>query len=210
MRLTEIMHAEPAARKPKPWLYVALATAAIPLAMAQFAWSQPASAPAEEMATRAPTDGVVSRVYVDPSAKSFGPEGEYKGKLFTVEIDYGLGLKSSHLLKEPVNFKVGDHITKGQLIEADAYSPNLTIDIGDPSTGASNGKSCIENRSCELTSSYMTSGKDGQVIASDMAELRIGQRVIHADLIYTWPDQKLAIAHGHVSIDDKGRALEGR
>jgi len=47
MRLSEIMHAAPAARKPKRWrLYAALAAALVPVAALQFAWAQQAAPPA--------------------------------------------------------------------------------------------------------------------------------------------------------------------
>jgi len=46
MRLQEIMHADPTARKAKRrWLYAALATALVPVAAFQFAWAQGTSAP---------------------------------------------------------------------------------------------------------------------------------------------------------------------
>lgn len=120
MRLNEIMHADPAARKPKRrWLYLGLAAAVVPVAMVQFAWAQetvPAT-PSPHAATSvfaAPVDG--------PISLGFGPRANpVNGEMaFHQGVDFPVPVGTA--VRTPADGKVSAVAKKwgyGEVVEID-------------------------------------------------------------------------------------------
>lgn len=148
MRLSEIMHGDPAARKTRPkWLLVGLFAGLLPIAAAQFVWAQgTAGAPG---LTVAPVEGPISSGFgprPDPvtGAISFHQGVDFPVAVGTpvhapgdgniaavyddpaygkvVEIDHGGGMKTrlAHLATATV--AVGDHVTAGQVVATSGNS----------------------------------------------------------------------------------------
>lgn len=150
MRLREIMHADPTARKPKPkWLCGLLAAALLPVAAAQFAWAQGDDAAAAARLTVMPIDAPISSPFgtrTDPLTLKLAfhqgvdftvPTGTpvhapADGKVVRAEEQPGWGLviqiihkgglatRYAHLDKAQVT--VGDHVKAGDVIATSGNS----------------------------------------------------------------------------------------
>jgi len=151
MRLREIMHADPSARKPKPkWLYGLLAAALIPVAVAQFAWAQgDVTAATNVKLTVMPIDAPISSPFgtrtdpltlkpafhqgVDFTVPSGTPvHAPADGKVVRVEEQPGMGLVVQLIHKgglatryahlDKAQVAVGDHVKAGDVIATSGNS----------------------------------------------------------------------------------------
>ena len=177
MRLTEIMHAAPSARKPKPWLYAGLAAAIVPLAFAQFAWSQGGhdtvltSEPIEALA-----DGTVTAVSYAPADGAAGRRDKT-----TVVIDYGDGVTGEFAAMGTSSFKVGDHVTAGQKLAEDGFPMTVTMEMCRQETATAD-KVCQLNLSSDA---WRSTDKDTNVMWGNVLAEGRG-RVIHADIAFIY------------------------
>ncbi|MEI9905277.1 MAG: M56 family metallopeptidase [Asticcacaulis sp.] len=131
MRLKEIMHAAPQTRKPKPWLYAAIAVAAVPLAFAQFAWSQGKLAEIRnDEAVVALADGTVTKVaYVAATDDMAIVTADGRKDKTTVDIDYGDGITAEFVTQGQSPFKVGDRVVAGQKLAEDGFPMEVTAQM---------------------------------------------------------------------------------
>lgn len=202
MRLKEIMHAAPSARKPKPWLYAVLAVAAVPLACAQFAWSQTPHSADEPV--KALADGTVTKVTYVPATDPVAIVTAH-GTLdkTTVELDYGDGITAEFVTQGRSPFKVGDHVAAGQTLAEDGFPMTVTV------------QTCLPGDSA-LTCTLSLSGNNGRSIDEHVSVMwgdvvaKARGHIIRADIAFTDATARTIEFNDHVRIEWTPASGSGR
>lgn len=209
MRILQIMHLAGPQRKPKDRVFHAvLAMAFVPIVLTQVAWSQPLATipdgrtPVTSIGPdgpRAVGDGVVSNLARDEGVATMDAGGKMSHGAWILSIDHGDDLVSTYILLRPSSLKIGDRVTKGQVVADAGNFTELTTHCdfrGSPG----------QTPTCGLSGGNGDSLKDGESVMwgnVTLVTLGRGNRMVHATIAFDDNDRPHDTVRlkGDVSID---------
>ena len=210
MRILQIMHLAGPQRKPRDRvLHAVLAMAFVPIVLAQVAWSQPLATVVPDGRAqltsigpdgpRAIADGVVANMARAEGVTLMDPAGKMTHGTWILSIDHGDDLVSTYTLLKASSLKIGDRVTKGQVVSDAGNFTELTTHCNFQ---ASPGQA----PTCGMSGGNGDTLKDGESVMwgnVTLVTLGHGNRTVHATIAFddnARPNDTLRLK-GDVSID---------